>query len=57
MPHGGSFFEITAILGLATLLGIVGQQLIIMFLAAGHSGRLLIGGARKVDALKPKAPL
>lgn len=39
MPHGSSFFEITAILGLAALLGIVGQRLrqplIIMFLAAG----------------------
>jgi Kef-type K+ transport system membrane component KefB/Trk K+ transport system NAD-binding subunit len=39
MPHGSTFFEITTILGLATLLGIVGQKLrqplIIMFLATG----------------------
>jgi Kef-type K+ transport system membrane component KefB/Trk K+ transport system NAD-binding subunit len=39
LPHGSPFFEIAAILGLATLLGIVGQKLrqplIIMFLATG----------------------
>ncbi len=39
MPHGSTFFEITAILSLATMLGIVGQKLrqplIIMFLATG----------------------
>ncbi|HPO09700.1 MAG TPA: cation:proton antiporter, partial [bacterium] len=39
MSHGHSFYEIAAILGLATFLGIVGQKLrqplIIMFLATG----------------------
>jgi Kef-type K+ transport system membrane component KefB/Trk K+ transport system NAD-binding subunit len=39
MPHSGTFFEITAILTLATVLGIAGQKLrqplIIMFLATG----------------------
>jgi Kef-type K+ transport system membrane component KefB len=39
MTHGDTFLEIAAILGLATLLGAVGQKLrqplIIMFLAAG----------------------
>ena len=37
--HGNAFFEIAAILGLATLLGLVGQilrqPLLIMFLATG----------------------
>jgi len=56
MPHGGSFFEITAILGLATLLGIVGQRLrqplIIMFLAAGIlAGPPFLGIIRSYDQI------
>ncbi|MBI5064464.1 MAG: hypothetical protein HZB87_13605 [Desulfatitalea sp.] len=46
MPHGSSFFEITAILGQATLLAQIGISLL-----------LFIGGARKIEALKQKAPL
>ena len=56
MPHG-SFFEITAILGLATLLGIVGQKLrqplIIMFLAAGIlAGPPFLGIIRSYDQIE-----
>ena len=57
--HGNSFFEIAAILGLATLLGIVGQRLrqplLIMFLAtgivAGPSGFGIIESYQQIELL------
>ena len=57
--HGDSFFEIAAILGLATLLGIVGQilrqPLLIMFLAtgiiAGPSGFGIIESYEQIELL------
>ncbi len=59
MPHGDTFFEIAAILGLATILGVVGQKLrqplLIMFLAtgilAGPSGFRIIGSYEQIELL------
>jgi predicted Kef-type K+ transport protein len=57
MSHGEAFYEIAAILGLATLLGAVGQKLrqplIIMFLAAGIvAGPSGLGIIRSYDQIE-----
>ncbi len=59
MPHGNAFFEIAAVLSLATLLGVVGQKmrqpLLIMFLAtgilAGPAGFRIIGSYEQIELL------
>ncbi|MDY0165255.1 MAG: cation:proton antiporter [Thermoguttaceae bacterium] len=59
MPHGDTFFEIAAILSLATILGVVGQRmrqpLLIMFLAtgilAGPTGFGIIGSYDQIELL------